>query len=159
GITDISQSRIVAKTYADLEAIKLAAQDRFNGFDLKSSALLMAKNDVAHFQKGYAKFADKYYQAKVTGFANPIHGQQIANEFVDQATKLNPGDKHGMIPTLLDQPLDFDFGLIAAMLMKGDYKEKFAEAKTKDGEFTRGDGTKETVNMMHATRTVDMYGT
>lgn len=66
------------------------------------------------------------------------------NAWIDENT-------NGMIPTLLDQPLDEDvvLALFNTIYFKGEWEQEFKEENTTERDFITSDGTVEQVEMMH----------
>ncbi|MBR6073129.1 MAG: hypothetical protein IKP76_02275 [Bacilli bacterium] len=68
---------------------------------------------------------------------------EVINKWVNEKTD-------GMIPTLLnDISKDFVLGLANAIAIDVEWKQPFDGAATRNAEFTKKDGTKMNVNMMH----------
>lgn len=72
------------------------------------------------------------------------------NGWVSKNTKRTPKDKEGMITKILEE-LDPEaiMYLLNALVFKGEWTVKFKKSETKPLDFTKGDGTKVTRNIMY----------
>lgn len=79
-------------------------------------------------------------------FNADLHTNQAMNQINEWCANVT----NGMIPKLLDAPIDGAFALINAVYFNGRWREKFNKEDTHDGLFTNADGTTSRIPMMRA---------
>jgi serpin B len=103
--------------------------------------------------EGFLARIQEYYQAEVAhlDFAAPEAADTI-NSWVDQQTR-------GRIEDIVEPPIDADtlLFLINAVYFKGQWQAPFDPERTRDGQFTRPDGTTRTVPMMSREGTFEVW--
>ena len=96
------------------------------------------------FLPSFLEAGKTYFDAEIRGvdFTDTEGTKRAVNDWV--STKTN-----GRIPTIIEQvrPDDVMY-LINAIWFKGSWRSRFDKARTRDGEFTRADGSRQTVRIM-----------
>lgn len=107
------------------------------------------------FRQSFYDAARQYFDAETAelDFSSPGAAQTI-NNWVKDATA-------GKIPSIVDPaiPSDVVMYLINAVYFKGAWRDRFDAGQTRDGPFTRSNGTSATVKMMHRTGDIAYFAT
>jgi len=122
-----------------------------NGGDKISvaNAVFIKEEYKSQIEDNFTKKLKNDYSAEVLydAFTTP----KVINDWVKENTK-------GMIDKILDDiSADFVLGLANAVAIDVQWETKFECERTRSGEFTKADGTKIDVEMMHDTYTTDKY--
>lgn len=114
-----------------------------SGIDFRLANSIWAKQGFP-FEQSFYDATRTYFDAQLTAldFADPKTVGTI-NAWVKDKTG-------GKIDGIVDQiPPEAVMYLINAVYFKGSWRDKFDASKTADAQFTRSDGSKSTVKMMH----------
>ncbi|HEY3415384.1 MAG TPA: serpin family protein [Armatimonadota bacterium] len=123
-------------------ALLTEAQSPNLGIELNIANSLWA-NQGEHFKPAFLQRVKKYYQAEVTSLklasAAPRINGWVSDKTQKKITQLvTPDDLQAAVMVLLN-----------AVYFKGSWQQPFDKKLTADGDFTRADGKKTTLPMMH----------
>lgn len=120
--------------------LKLPVQDRLVDFSMTNS---FWHDPSISAMPTFSDVMSKYYGGSVIN-QNPggLVGKDVLNKWVNEKTK-------GMIPTLLDEPMDCDIALLNTVYFKGKWAEPFKKTNTFKADFNNADGSKSQVDLMN----------
>lgn len=127
---------------------KLPVQDRLVKYSMTNSFW----HDPSYIHTStFSEILSGYYGGIVVN-QNPggKEGKDKINKWVNDKT-------NGMIPKLLDSPLDIDYALLNTVYFKGTWTEPFKTSNTFQADFHNADGTKSKVSMMNDKITAKVY--
>jgi serine protease inhibitor len=131
----------IQQSYRDLIDLLLGLDD---GIDMRIANSIWARQGFP-FHDAFLQANRQYFDAQTASldFAAPDAPDTI-NQWVNQSTG-------GKIKQIVPKPIpdDIVMYLINAVYFKGDWRQRFDPAETRDAPFTLADGTKKTVRMMN----------
>jgi serine protease inhibitor len=131
----------IQQSYRDLIDLLLGLDD---GVDMRVANSIWARQGFPFYESFLQTNRDYFDAHTATLDFNAPDAAATINRWVDQNTS-------GKIKEIVDDPIDGDvvMYLINAIYFKGDWRQRFDRAQTRDAPFTLVDGTKQTVRMMN----------